>query len=640
MKVCQTCRRCYEDDEVRCIDSTHSPPLEEVRVPLELGGRWRIERLVSGTDWAAEFVGRHIELGRAVSIRVSTAEGPPDVWLKRARLAARSLAGVRHEHVARLEDFGPIPAGGAYAAVERFGDESVREAIDRVGALPAADAVRIGRQVAEGLAALAAKAIAPTPRALLAEEIRIGRDDWQAPVATVTTYPNRERGDAAQLVPALGGLVAEMLLGRPFTAGAFGSPEPISLARPDLPEDLAALVDRSVNRSAAIAPKSIAEMAARLRDIEASLGKESPAPSPAPLTAAAFPSESAPPPFFRTPPSATRPAPAFPPPPPPDADVPPAREEPASPEPEWPATVAIPAAAMVRAAEPAAASAPPAPPGRPTPPPPPPPPPRTRPVPPPPVEIPAPAALAEKRERVPPRLDDIPLGPEDDPDGIDASPPRRRRFPGGVVSTLLAALAVATAAAVWFIIETMPAHRPAGAPLAPAPVTPRTADEPTPGVTAFAAADPTASPREAVPTPTAPAPAAAARPTPSDPSERDVRKALDSWVFATNSRNLSEQMRFYMPRLTVFYQQRNVSRDLVRRVKSELFALGPATIQVRDPEITVTKDRRAATTRFRKDYDVGGSRGRRRGAVLQELKWVHSDQGWKIVSERDAKVLE
>jgi len=95
-----------------------------------------------------------------------------------------------------------------------------------------------------------------------------------------------------------------------------------------------------------------------------------------------------------------------------------------------------------------------------------------------------------------------------------------------------------------------------------------------------------------------------------------------------------------MPRLTVFYQQRNVSRDLVRRVKSELFNLGPTTIQVSDPEITITNDRRAAVTRFRKDYDVGGTRGRRRGAVVQELKWVHTDNGWKIVSERDAKVLE
>ncbi|HYK40891.1 MAG TPA: hypothetical protein VE007_00790 [Thermoanaerobaculia bacterium] len=274
MKVCQTCSRCYDDDAARCVDSTHSPPLEEVRVPLELGGRWRIERLVSGTDWAAEFVGRHIELGRAASIRVSTPDGPPDVWLKRARFAARTLAGVRHEHVARLEDFGPIPAGGAYAAVERFGDESVREAIDRVGPLPVRDAVRIGRQVAEGLAALAAKAIAPTPSALIAEEIRIGRDDSQAPVAVVTQFPNRDRAGAAQLVPALGGLLAEMLLGKPFTAGAFGKPEPISLSRKDLPEELAALVDRSVSRSAVAMPKSIAEMADGLRRLERTLESE------------------------------------------------------------------------------------------------------------------------------------------------------------------------------------------------------------------------------------------------------------------------------------------------------------------------------------------------------------------------------
>jgi hypothetical protein len=236
----------------------------------------------------------------------------------------------------------------------------------------------------------------------------------------------------------------------------------------------------------------------------------------------------------------------------------------------------------------------------------------------------------------------MPLAPEDDSGGADAVYGSRKRFPGGVVSTLLAALAVATAAAVWFVIETMPAHR---APIAPAAATPVPEGEPSPAATPAPSAAATPAPEPtatAAPAPVTAAPAAAAspKPTSSDPNQREVRAALDAWVASTNSRNLSEQMRSYMPRLTVFYQQRNVSRDLVRRVKSELFNLGPTTIQVSDPEITITNDRRAAVTRFRKDYDVGGTRGRRRGAVLQELKWVHTDNGWKIVSERDAKVLE
>ena len=44
--------------------------------------------------------------------------------------------------------------------------------------------------------------------------------------------------------------------------------------------------------------------------------------------------------------------------------------------------------------------------------------------------------------------------------------------------------------------------------------------------------------------------------------------------------------------------------------------------------------------RFRKSYVLGGPRGERRGAVLQELRWVLTADGWKILSERDAKVLE
>ena len=46
--------------------------------------------------------------------------------------------------------------------------------------------------------------------------------------------------------------------------------------------------------------------------------------------------------------------------------------------------------------------------------------------------------------------------------------------------------------------------------------------------------------------------------------------------------------------------------------------------------------------RFRKRYQIGGSPGSsaRTGEVLQELRWRRTPGGWKIVGERDVRVLQ
>jgi hypothetical protein len=45
--------------------------------------------------------------------------------------------------------------------------------------------------------------------------------------------------------------------------------------------------------------------------------------------------------------------------------------------------------------------------------------------------------------------------------------------------------------------------------------------------------------------------------------------------------------------------------------------------------------------RFRKKYAIsGGGVGERRGEVLQELRWQRTPDGWKIVGERDLRVLQ
>ena len=43
--------------------------------------------------------------------------------------------------------------------------------------------------------------------------------------------------------------------------------------------------------------------------------------------------------------------------------------------------------------------------------------------------------------------------------------------------------------------------------------------------------------------------------------------------------------------------------------------------------------------RFRKKYNIEGGGHERRGEVLQELRWRRTKDGWKIVSERDLRVI-
>ena len=99
-------------------------------------------------------------------------------------------------------------------------------------------------------------------------------------------------------------------------------------------------------------------------------------------------------------------------------------------------------------------------------------------------------------------------------------------------------------------------------------------------------------------------------------------------------------MSFYNPTVNAFYLSRNASREAVRAEKARVFSRA-STIDIRaaEPQIRVSPDGSTATMRFRKSYQITGGGEDRRGAVVQELLWKRVGNQWKIVSERDVKVL-
>lgn len=123
--------------------------------------------------------------------------------------------------------------------------------------------------------------------------------------------------------------------------------------------------------------------------------------------------------------------------------------------------------------------------------------------------------------------------------------------------------------------------------------------------------------------------------------EAALRGALGAWVAATNARDIGRQMSFYGERVGAFYLARDATREAVRAEKSRVFAAANAVeVSAGEPDIRLSPDARNATMRFRKKYSIEGGGRERRGEVLQELRWRRTEGGWKIVGERDLRVIQ
>lgn len=121
---------------------------------------------------------------------------------------------------------------------------------------------------------------------------------------------------------------------------------------------------------------------------------------------------------------------------------------------------------------------------------------------------------------------------------------------------------------------------------------------------------------------------------------RELRAALNEWVAATNARNLGKQLSFYRPTMNAFYRRRNVSVAEVGADRARVFERAHSiNIQADDPNIQLAPDGRTATMLFRKRYSIAGGGEDRSGEVLQELRWQRVGGKWRIISERDVRVV-
>ncbi len=119
-----------------------------------------------------------------------------------------------------------------------------------------------------------------------------------------------------------------------------------------------------------------------------------------------------------------------------------------------------------------------------------------------------------------------------------------------------------------------------------------------------------------------------------------LRGALEGWIASNNARDVERQLSFYGQKLYFYYRARNVTRDFVGADKSRQYQRADfIDVRADAPEITLDRDNQTATMRFRKQYVIKMGGTERYGEVLQELRWQRDGDAWKIIGERDVRVM-
>src|SRR4030095_4838168 len=123
-----------------------------------LDGRYEIVAPLGAGGMGEVYRARDLRLHREVAVKVLPARLAEDEdALARFEREARSLAALSHPHILAIHDFGSHD-GLAYAVMELLEGETLRERLRRSG-LAWAEAVNLGVQMAEGLAAAHGKGV-------------------------------------------------------------------------------------------------------------------------------------------------------------------------------------------------------------------------------------------------------------------------------------------------------------------------------------------------------------------------------------------------------------------------------------------------------------------------------------------------
>jgi hypothetical protein len=261
------------------------------QLTVSLGPNYAIERELGGGGMSRVFLARDLTLDRAVVVKVLSSEYSAGVSADRFRREIQVIAKLQHPHVVPLLSAGSSE-GGLYYVMPFLGGETLRARIAREGPLPIADCVRVLREVLDALAFAHSHGVIHRdikPENILVEAghaivadfgvakalkesgnmtsvgIALGTPTYMAPEQAAADSAADHRAD----LYAVGVVGYEMLTGSPPFSG---SPQqvirahmvteavPVLQRRSDVPEPLAQLVMRALEKEPQDRPQSATEM--------------------------------------------------------------------------------------------------------------------------------------------------------------------------------------------------------------------------------------------------------------------------------------------------------------------------------------------------------------------------------------------
>ncbi len=130
MRYCPVCKQCYEDKELRCTkDGIYL--VEAFPGTRIISGKYRLDALIGQGGMGAVYRATHLELDRTIALKIVLADFVSNnETLERFRQEARAAARLNHPNVISVYDFGILPTGQAYLAMELLTGRSLREELE------------------------------------------------------------------------------------------------------------------------------------------------------------------------------------------------------------------------------------------------------------------------------------------------------------------------------------------------------------------------------------------------------------------------------------------------------------------------------------------------------------------------------
>ncbi len=141
-------------ERLRVIEGQGDEGEEDALVGQVIDGRYRIESVLGEGGMGLVYRATHVALGKPLAIKVLRPDVSRDTkMIARFRQEAQSASNIGNEHIIDITDFGSLPDGSTYFAMEFLDGRDLTDLIEKEGPLAPERAVHIGKQICMALGA-------------------------------------------------------------------------------------------------------------------------------------------------------------------------------------------------------------------------------------------------------------------------------------------------------------------------------------------------------------------------------------------------------------------------------------------------------------------------------------------------------